>query len=508
MESRERLVTTLNKLVELARALSVIQDEPRLLEQILEGAIELTRADGGTLYQVTPQRGLHFSILRNHSLQLHCGGSHPPCAYADIPLFLPTGQPNLANVCAFAYHMRQTVNLADAYDSEGFDFSGMRAMDAQLHYRSQSFLTVPLLDHRKGCIAVLQLINRVDDQGRVFAFDADDVGVAEALASQAAISLTNAQLLTDYQKMFDAAIDVLADAVDQRSPHTGRHCRRVPELAVRIAHAVNRQSEQLQGAHLTDEQIEALRLASLLHDVGKISIADRLLDKKTRLWTTMDGLELIRLRYQVMALQRGWEKPLSSQEGERPDLQEEERFLAHCDEQGTIVSSEDAQRIHDLALTRTYVRDGKTLPVLTSVEVEDLSTTQGTLTQAERAELSLHPLRSYDLLQRIPFTGALQAVPLIARNHHEWCNGKGYPNHLKRADLDLSSRIVPLADIFEALTAPDRPYRKPMTVTQAEAVMQQMAQEGHLDLDLVRCFVEERVGYEYAKQFLEPWQAA
>ena len=513
MERYERLVQQLDRLVDLARALSVIQDEPRLLEKILEGAIELTRADGGTLYQVTPQRGLHFSILRNSSLGLRCGGTAAPCDYPDIPLSLPTGQPNLANVCAFAFHMRHTVNLADAYESEGFDFSGMRAMDQILKYRSKSFLTVPLMDHRKGCIAVLQLINRLDDKGQPSPFSLEDVHLAEALASQAAIFLTNTQLLADYQGMFEATINVLADAVDQRSPHTGRHSRRVPVLAVEIAHAVNRQSAD-RGERLTDEQIEALRLAALLHDVGKISIPDRLLDKKTRLWATLDGVDLIALRYQIMALQAGLLGAGQTVGAQGLGLHgpvdpaEELEFLRRCDDQGTTVTPEDAQRIRRLAASRNYLDNGHPMPVITPEETEGLCTEHGTLTEADRRELSQHPMRSYELLRRIPFTGALSDIPVIARNHHEWCNGHGYPNHLNTREMDLSSRILPLADIFEALTAPDRPYRKPAKVSDAEKVLQQMADEGHLDPGLVKCFIDQRVGYIYAKDHLEPWQAA
>jgi HD-GYP domain-containing protein (c-di-GMP phosphodiesterase class II) len=496
----------LDRMIEIARGLSVVQQVPRLLEKILLGAKELTSAEGGTLYSVEPGRGLVFSILVNDKLGLRCGGEAPPCTLPDVPLYLPDGQPNLANVCAYAAFRRQTVNLSDAYQSEGFDFEGTKAADRALHYRSQSFLTIPLLNHRRECLAVLQLINRLDSQGQVSRFTAEDVALAEALAAQAAISLENTQLLKDYREMFEAAIGMLADAVDQRSPFTGQHSRRMPILAVEIAHAVNRNEQgPLAGVKISDEEIEALRLGALLHDVGKIAIPDRLLDKRTRLWDTGDGIELIRLRMRCLALEVQPATPPPDQPAYET-LAQEMAFLEHCDQQGTILTEEDQTRISQIAQHRRYQWEGEDLPVVSAEEAHALSTPTGTLTPEERQELNQHPLRSYELLSHIPFPGVLAKVPLIARNHHEWCNGKGYPLGLHKQDLDLLSRIVPLADVFEALTAPDRPYRKPATVAQAEAALEKMADEGHLDPDLVAIFIREKVGLSYGKAQLKPWQ--
>ena len=506
MDEQQQLAAKLEHLIEIARSLSMIQQVPRLLEQILLGAKELTHAEGGTLYRVEPQRGLVFSILINDKLGLRCGGSAPPCTLPDVPLFLPDGMPNLANVCAFAAFRRQTIALADAYESEGFDFSGTKAADASLGYRSKSFLTLPLLNHRHECLAVIQLINCLDEKGKPCAFTGEDIHLAEALAAQAAIALENQQLLADYRNMFEAVIQVLADAVDQRSPHTGRHSRRVPLLAVEIAHAVNRTEQgPLAQLKISDDEIEALRMGALLHDVGKIAIPDRLLDKKTRLWATGDDLELIRLRMRCLELQL-LPEPAPANQPPAASCEEELTFLAHCDEQGTVVSPEDAVRIAKLASERCYNWQGHSQPVVTAEEAHALSTPKGTLTAEEKAELAQHPLRSFELLKRIPFPGVLARIPEIARNHHEWCNGKGYPLRLRKEELDLLSRITPLADVFEALTAPDRPYRKPATVSQAQGMMQQMAQEGHLDPDLVQVFIDQKVGFVYGKNELQTWQ--
>jgi HD-GYP domain-containing protein (c-di-GMP phosphodiesterase class II) len=508
MDDHDLMVNKLNRLIEVARGLSMVQQVPRLLEQILLGAKELTHAEGGTLYQVVPGRGLVFSIVINDKLGLRCGGEFPACSFPDVPLFLADGMPNLGNVCAYTAFRRQTVNLADAYQSEGFDFSGTKAADTRLNYRSKSFLTLPLVNHRHECMAVLQLINRLDEQGQPTAFSPDDVLIGEAMAAQASIALENQQLLSDYRNMFEAVIQVLADAVDQRSPHTGRHSRRVPLLAVEIGKAVNRNDKgPLAGTRISEDELEALRMGSLLHDVGKIAIPDRLLDKRTRLWMTGDGIELIRLRMRCLIAEQAGLKPAEGQPSVQ-QLEEEMAFLDRLDEQMTVVTPEDAKRLADIATHRTYTWNGGQEPVVHVAEAHALSTPAGTLTPEEKNELSQHPMRSFALLQRIPFPGALAKIPEIARNHHEWCNGKGYPLRLQKKDLDVLSRIVPLADVFEALTAPDRPYRKPATVSQAEAVMTQMGQEGHLDPDLVQIFIEQRVGYLYGQSQLESWQLA
>jgi len=495
------------RLIRISTSLGRIYDRKHLLEQILEAAQDLTSAEGATLYLVK-DRVLQFAVVKNNKLAIACGAhNQQACEFPAVPLFLENGEPNLANICSYAAFMRRTVRIDNAYDSE-FNFSGLQHIDESIGYHSISFLTVPLLDYQMRPKGVLQLINRMGEGGEVEPFTDDDVQLVEALSSQAAVVLENSRLLEISKQMFEALIEVVADAVDQRSPNTGRHSRRVPEIAVRLATACNRRAEfDAQRTPFSPDQIESLRLAALLHDVGKISIPDALLDKSSRLWYSSDQIELIKLRYIILQLSAQLEslgqKP---DESLSPDLSSELALLENCNNQATMVDAEARESLQKIAEQRCFQWEGATVAAISPSELYSLSTERGTLTEAEREILQSHPLRSFQLLNRIPFPEGLSQVPVIARNHHERVDGKGYPHRLNGDELDHLSLLLPLADIFEALTAPDRAYRKPLSVEDAQSVLQELAAVGHLDPDLVALFIDEGVGFDYGRSFLEEWQ--
>src|SRR5512145_2133085 len=276
METLDDLFLRLEQLNEIGASLSSEHNLNLLLEKILLAAKTITRADGGTLYRLSEDRQhLHFEIVRTNSLGIAFGGSsgQPTSGnFPDLALYRDDGTPNDSLVAAYAAITGRPVNIADAYAADGFDFSGTRKFDERTGYRSQSFLTVPMKNHEGEIIGVLQLINALDPQRRVVEFSQADQRLAESLASQAAIALTNRQLVQQLETLFEAFIKLINLAIDEKSPYTGGHCQRVPELTMMLAESAEATSEgPLADFKLTDSERYELRIAALLHDCGKVT---------------------------------------------------------------------------------------------------------------------------------------------------------------------------------------------------------------------------------------------
>src|ERR1700741_3003047 len=298
----EDLGQRLEQLNLIGASLSGERDINRLLELILTAAKSITRADGGTLYRVTEDKTLRFEIVRTSSLKYYLGGtSGNPVPFYPIQLH-KDGRPNHSMVAAHAALTGKTVNIADAYTADGFDFSGTRAFDSKTGYRSKSFLTVPMRNHEHETIGVLQLINAQDPRSwEIVAFSASDQRLAESLASQAAIALTNRMLINQLEQLFESFISLINGAIDEKSPYTGGHCQRVPVLTMLLAEAVNSvESGALANFSMSEKDRYELKIAGLLHDCGKVTTPVHVVDKATKLETIFDRVNLIDTRFEVL----------------------------------------------------------------------------------------------------------------------------------------------------------------------------------------------------------------
>ncbi len=528
-ESTLNLFRRLEQLNGIGAALSRERDIDRLLENILEAAKTITGADGGTLYSVTEdQSALKFEILRTDSLGISLGGTTgKPIDLPLLPLRTADGGPNDSLVAAHAAIHDRTVNIADAYSAAGFDFSGTRAFDQRTGYRSQSFLTVPMKNHDLELIGVLQLINARDpDTGEVITFSQADQSLAESLASQAAIALTNRLLITQLERLFESFVNLINLAIDEKSPYTGGHCQRVPALTMMLAEAVDATREgPLAAFKMSDRDRYELKMAGLLHDCGKITTPVHVVDKATKLQTIYDRIGLVDTRFEVLkrdaelaALRRQLAlRPVVDARAEGQELQalqhdihaleEDREFLRRCNTGTEAMRPEDQQRVRDIAAMRHWRNpQGVQTSFLTAEEVENLTIRSGTLNQAERDTINYHIVATIKMLETLPWPRHLQNVPEYAGGHHERMDGKGYPRGLTREQMSLQARMMGIADIFEALTAADRPYKSGMTLSQAIAIMCKMRDNGHIDPDLFEVFVRERVYLRYGEQFLEAGQ--
>ena len=522
----DNLLRRLEALHRIGVALSKEKDIDRFLETVVMAAQQLANADGGTFYRL--ESGLlYFKIVRNESLSLSLGGTTDRAIpFPPIPLYDTSGQPDDRYVVTYAVLHDTTVAIEDAYTAMQFDFSGTRHFDRQTGYRSRSFLTVPMKDHQDEIIGVLQFINAKDPAtGAVIPFSQTDRELAECLASQAAIALTNRSLIDQLKVLFESLLDLINTALDEESPHTGQHCQRVPRLAMLIAEAVNAaDTGRFKGFQLSEEERYELKIASLLHDCGKIAIPIHVMDKATKLETIFDRIHLIDTRFEVLKrdieIQSLREKLVALERGDQPvlpaleaqlaqrlqQLAADRGFLHRCNLGSERMTAETQDRLKRIAAYRWINEHGDEFDFLSADEVENLVIPTGTLNSKERAIIENHVALTYRMLSALPWPKHLRHVPEYASNHHEHLDGRGYHRGLRAEQLSMPARILCMADVFEALTAPDRPYKKGNTLSEALAVLGRMALDRHIDKDLFDLFVREEVWLRYAEQYMNPAQ--
>jgi len=516
------LVQRLDQLNAIGASLSAERDINRLLEAILTAAKTITRADGGTLYRLTEEKTLRFEIVRTSSLKYYLGGTTGnPVPFYPIQLY-KDGKPNQTMVAAQAALTGKTINIADAYTAEGFDFTGTRAFDAKTGYRSKSFLTVPMRNHEGETIGVLQLINAQDPRsGEIVAFSASDQRLAESLASQAAVALANRMLINQLESLFESFISLINGAIDEKSPYTGGHCQRVPVLTMLLAEAVNETTEgPLAEFRMTDKDRYELKIAGLLHDCGKVTTPVHVVDKATKLETIFDRVQLIDTRFEVLKRDLEIESlkrrasmsrmEMADDEARLRDelrrLDEDRKFLHACNIGSERMRDEDIEHVKRIARYRWRDVSGHEADFLTADEVRNLTIRAGTLTEDERKIINHHIVATIKMLESLPWPRHLTKVPEYAGGHHERMDGKGYPRGLTREQMSVQARCMGIADIFEALTAKDRPYKKGKTLSESLQILGRMKQNHHVDPDLFDVFVRRKVYRRYAEMFLDQEQ--
>jgi HD-GYP domain-containing protein (c-di-GMP phosphodiesterase class II) len=520
VRSLEQRVGELELLQRIGISLSAERNKDRLLEMILLEAKQLCNADGGTLYLRTEDDHLAFAILRSDTLGLAQGGTTGVAiALPPIPLYHPeTKEPNRRNVAAWAAISGETIVIADAYDAKGFDFSGTKAFDQRAGYRSKSFLTCPLVNNEGRVIGVLQLINARDPgTGAVIPFSDDRRRIVEALASQAAVALDNKLLLEGQKELLESFIKLIASAIDAKSPYTGGHCERVPIITEMIARAACESQEgPFKGFTLDEEEWYELHIAAWLHDCGKVVTPVHVMDKATKLETICDRIEIVRARFEVLKrdAEIAFWKAVAEAPSRRSELEAElARTVAALDEElaflevanigGEFLPPEKQQRIRDIG-ARTWVRGGKVVPLLDDDLVENLTISRGTLTDKERIVINNHMVQTTKMLEALPFPRNLRRVPEYAVGHHEKLDGTGYPKGIYAGDMSIPARMMAVADVFEALTAQDRPYKKAKTLSETMKIMGFMKRDNHLDPDVFDLFVRSRIYRKYGEMYLPP----
>jgi HD-GYP domain-containing protein (c-di-GMP phosphodiesterase class II) len=505
----------LELLLRVGVALSAETDTNRLLETILLEAKELTRADGGTLY-VRKDEGLEFAIMRTDSLGIALGGTTgQPTSLPPIPLRDPSGAPNHRHIASYAALRKQSINIPNAYDTTRFDFSGTKAFDARSGYRSVSFLTIPMLDAAGRVVGVLQLINSRDPQtGEVIAFDDVDQQTVEVLASQAGVTLQNKLLRDSLRDLLESFIRMIASAIDAKSDYTGGHCERVPLIAEMLARAAcDVKTGPFAEFSLSELEWYELHIACWLHDCGKVVTPVHVMDKSKKLETIFDRIETVQARFEVLqrdAVLAAYERERAGEDPAlvRADLEAEQKalkadlaFLEKTNFGGEFLPKEGHERVKRIA-QRTLEIGGQRVPLLSEEEQRNLSVSRGTLTEKERLIINAHMVHTVNILNALPFPPELARVPEYATGHHEKMDGTGYPRGIYAGDMSVPARIMAVADIYEALTAMDRPYKQPKKLSEVMAIMGRMKEQHHLDPEVFDLFISSGTYRRYAEQHL------
>ena len=528
----QSLEKQVGNLANIGLALSKEKNMSKLLEMILIEAKRIANSDGGTLYMMTDDNRLRFEIMMTDSLKFHMGGtSGKDIPFYPVKLYNEEGNQNKSMIAAYVALTGETVNIPDAYKAKGFDFSGTKMFDEKTGYHSQSFLTVPLKNHEDEIIGVLQLLNaQTQNSKNIIAFTSDIQEMVEALASQAAVAITNKNLIKDLEALFESFIKLIASAIDAKSPYTGGHCARVPEITILLAKAVQ---DTIDGPFadisFTDKEMYELKIAAWLHDCGKVATPEFVVDKSTKLETIYDRVNEVETRFaalkrdeQIKFLKRELKverdesiskdeksikiKTLKSQYLKKlRELKSDLEFIKESNIGGEFMSVDKKDRVHTISNYR-WKPNGKMENFLSEDEVYNLTIPRGTLTAEERKVINDHIVVTINMLEELPYPKHLKNVPEFAGGHHEKLDGTGYPKGLTKDEMSVQARIMAIADIFEALTAKDRPYKKGKTLSQAMRILGFMKNDAHIDVDLFDIFVRDKIYLKYAENYLDPDQ--
>ena len=518
----EERITRLN---EIGIALSTEKDTNKLFELILEEAKNITNADGRTLYMVDDKGNLKFEIMRNDSMNTVMGGtSGVDIPFPAVPKYFDDGEPNLSNVSAYAAITGDTINIEDAYEEKGYDFSGAKSYDKSSGYRSKSFLTMPLKNHENEIIGVMQLINATDkNTGEVVSFSTEVQEQVESIASQGAVALTNKRLVEELKNLFESFIKLIATAIDKKSPYTGGHCERVPLITTMLADAVEKVDYgKYKDFSMTEDERYELHIAGWLHDCGKVATPPHVVDKGTKLETITDRIDTIKTRFEILrrdaeidflkkkielnGTANGEIKNLEKEYTDKLEqLNDDEAFIEKCNVGGEFMEKELQNRVLEIA-NYDYKQQGEKTSFLSENEVRNLNIPKGTLLPEEREIINDHIVITIDMLEKLPYPKHLKNVPEFAGGHHEKLDGTGYPKGLKADQMSVQAKMMAIADIYEALTAADRPYKDGKKLSMAMRIMGFMKNDYHIDKDLFEIFVNEGVYKTYAKDYLSKSQ--
>ena len=489
-----------------------------------EEMLNISNADGITFY-IKDNDVLRFNVMKTRSFKYNRGGIYEKSDLPPVPLFDEKGNPDLARLTTTSCHNKKEIVVKDIYESENFDYSGAKDFDNETGYRTKSVLVMPIKDYKGEVQGIVQIINAMDfETGASIEFNKEIIEDLENFTTQVGSYMNQRKLLQDMENLFEALIQLIAKAIDKKSHYTGKHCERVPILAEMISSELCKQKEgNFKKFNLNKDEKNELRIAAWLHDTGKIATPPHVNDKATKLERIIDGIELIEHRIEILKksaeidflkqklnfIEEGDNEGIGKAESlmeKQIGLYEEYMKLLHeVNIGGENLEKKKINKINRLHKEQLMV-NGKSLNLLDDYEKNALSIKRGTLDDNERNTINEHVSITYELLNEIPFPNNLKNVPTIASNHHEKLDGSGYPFRKKAKDLSVQSRVLGFSDIFEALTAPDRPYKKANTLRESLDIMYEMCNKGKIDKGIFKVFLNRKLYTKYAKKHIHKSQ--
>ncbi len=522
--SASRTLEELEAVISIARALSSERDIRALLGLVLEKSRQLTGADAGSIYIVEGrslnprERTLRFMISQNDSLKLD---------FSEFTLLVDE-----KSIVGRAVTSGQIINIPDLYalsepGKNPWSFRHDRQFDQRTGYHGRSMLTVPMINQRDEVIGVVQLINKrrptaagterqplrtdEDFDSQVIPFDVRAEELSSTLAAQAGVSLENTLLYEDIRRLFEGFVNAAVTAIEQRDPTTSGHSHRVAQLTVGLAQIIDGQSTgRFRDIRFSPDDLKEIEYAGLLHDFGKVGVREQVLVKAKKLYEPSRELVLARFDYIAKSLEaeslkkkcaavqaggsyavrwRELELELAVKLAQLADA----RQVVLAANEPTVLTEGSFGRLHEIARLMYEDGTGNLVPYLMPEEVVALSVSRGSLTEGERLEIESHVVHTYNFLENIPWGRTLGKIPLIAGAHHEKLDGTGYPRGLSGNEIRVETRMMTIADIFDALTAKDRPYKRALPLDRALDILGSEVKAGKCDADLFALFVEAKV---------------
>ena len=543
---------TLQDILQISDLIQKEKDHVSIVAGVVDIAAASCNAEGSFFFSLNDDYFLSLDYTQNRTLEISCKGSDNLSLFPTV--FLPEKQnqhkKSLVELCAFS---GQTICTNNIYLETDKDISFFESFDKENNYRTVSVLTIPIFSRRDIVIGVAQFINSENSSGQVVPFDKDDIETAKSICTMAGLILENRRLRESYVQLLESFIEVIARAIDAKSPYTGAHCQRVPVITRLLATAAVQQEDgPLKDFEMNTQDWYNLHIASWLHDCGKVTTPEYIVDKATKLETIYNRIHEIRNRFEILRRDAHIEylkKRLNNADTQEnlqaefinkiKQLEDDFDFVAKCNIGDKGLSDKDVSRLESIAHTqftryfsrlkglswaeRDTIKDKELYdkPSIENLlqnredhisngynngELYNLEIRNGTINKEEREKINEHIIVTIDMLKALPFPKELSDVVEYAGAHHERMDGKGYPNGLIGDQMSTPAKIMAIADIFEALTANDRPYKEPKKLSEVLNIMKHMKNSGHIDPDLYEVFIRNKVYMDYADQYVSPEQ--
>ncbi|MBR7090770.1 MAG: GAF domain-containing protein [Lachnospiraceae bacterium] len=471
---------TLDRMIRIALDLSSENDFDLLMQKILLEAMDICHCDAGTVY-ILEEDHLNFHTVLTKSLGTSLEEQNRNKNLPPVPL-------GRKNVCACAALDKKRINIPDVYESTEYDFTGAQKYDAITHYRTGSMLVIPMDDEKDDIIGVLQLINAQDENGRTIPFDQAYEQIISALASLAAVSLNNHQLAQEVTDTLHSFVEVMVDAIDARSSYNANHTRSMVRYAGRFIDWLKETGNEWT---FTEDQRDAYLMSIWLHDIGKLIVPLEVLDKPDRLGALKSAIkskvDIACLMEKVESLQNP--DRVSECNARIDAIKNAYQAIEKANTAG-FLPDERIEELKGFAKIKIKNAEGEEIPLLDEKEVEAITIRKGTLTDSERKQVQSHVVYTRRMLDKMHFKGIYKEVPFWSGSHHEFLNGRGYPKGLTADDLPDQSRLLTIIDVYDALTAEDRPYKPPMPPEKAFEILRSMRDDGQIDGRLLDEFIE------------------
>ncbi len=507
------LMNANQELIDIGYQITNEKDHNKLLEIILMGAKDLSNSDGGTLYLFdSVGKTLEFKIVFNASLNIHHSETKNQISWPALKMYNEDKTVNKKNVAVVCAAEDKLININDVYRSTTFDFSGAKFFDTNNNYKTTSMLVIPMKNRNNELFGVIQLVNKIDKNNKIISFNKDDESIIASMASLATMILENNQLVIDLEKLLYALVKSIGSALSEKSKYTAKHVNNVAILSEIIANGINKNKTTYKNTSFTNDELEEIRLAAWLHDIGKITTPEYIVDKATKLETIYDRINVIESKFEILKrdieiLFLKGEISATAKDKKYKEIEDDILFIREINKAEVFMSEEYIQRLNKIALDNSIIVNNKEEKLFSKNELDNLLIPKGTLTKEEREIINNHASVTYKMLKELPFPKKFINIPRIAGSHHKAINGGGYcAKELKNLEMTLQEKILVIADIFEALSAQDRPYREPNTLNQIARIFSFMIKDNILDKDLVRLFFEDKLHLDYAKENLNSSQ--